>query len=129
MNTSALYVDGTNLFAGQYELFHKKGYLDFCTFINVIQKRLSVSFDAIYFYASYSNPNKFNSKDFIINEGLFYKNVRSCPQLQFIKGYRSPTSGKEKEVDVSLAVDVVDQVMLILCIHWRLLSDLKKNSK
>src|SRR3989338_7281866 len=42
------------------------------------------------------------------NEGLFFKSLRSNKKVIFFKGYRSPTSGKEKEVDVKLAVDIVD---------------------
>lgn len=45
---------------------------------------------------------------FLKNEGLFYRNVKTLKNVIFFKGYRSPTSGKEKEVDVKLAVDIVD---------------------
>jgi uncharacterized LabA/DUF88 family protein len=72
---------------------------------------MGVSFDKIYFYASYSpKPDKPTKKQiaYLRNEGLFYKDVKSTPNLTFFKGYRSKTSGKEKEVDVKLAVDIVD---------------------
>ena len=37
-----------------------------------------------------------------------HKSVRETENVFFFKGYRSKTSGKEKEVDVKLAVDIVD---------------------
>ncbi len=46
------------------------------------------------------------------NEGLFYKSVRKMMNVKFFLGYRSKTSKKEKEVDVKLAVDVVNFA------HW-----------
>lgn len=79
---SFLYIDGTNLFAGQNELFGLNKYLSFNYLIREIKKIFKV--DHIYFYASY-------------------------------KGHRSPTSGKEKGVDVHLAVDIVKDVFLGNC--------------
>lgn len=105
-----LFIDGTNLYAGQYELFGPKRYLDFPKLIQSIQKRLKVKFDKIYFYASYSpKPRRLtkNIKQYLKNEGLFYRSVRNTPKVNFFRGYRSPTSGKEKEVDVKLAVEIV----------------------
>ena len=63
------------------------------------------------FYASYSPQRKVRTsfqKLYLKNEGLFYKLVRKTPRVVFFKGYRSPASGKEKEVDVKLAVDMVN---------------------
>lgn len=105
-----LFIDGTNLYAGQYKLFGPKRYLNFPKFIQSIQKRLKVKFDKIYFYASYSpKPRRLtkNIKQYLKNEGLFYRSVRNTPKVNFFRGYRSPTSGKEKEVDVKLAVEIV----------------------
>lgn len=106
-----LFIDGTNFYAGQYELFGPKRYLDFPKFIQAIQHHLKVKFDEIYFYASYSpKPRRLTKrvKQYLKNEGLFYKSVRNTPKVNFFRGYRSPTSGKEKEVDVKLAVDIVN---------------------
>ncbi|EKE14570.1 MAG: hypothetical protein ACD_12C00417G0001, partial [uncultured bacterium] len=44
---------------------------------------------------------------FLKNEALFYKNVKQTKNAIFFTGYRSKTSGKEKEVDVKLATDLV----------------------
>lgn len=110
-----LFIDGTNLYAGQYELFGPKRYLDFPRFIRSVQKSLKVTFDKIYFYASYSpKTQKFIRKpiSFLKNESFFYKSVRSEPKTSFFLGHRSPTSGKEKEVDVKLVVDIVNKAHL-----------------
>lgn len=106
-----LFVDGSNLYGSQYELFGPEKFLDFSRFIKITEKLLKTTFDKIHFYASYSpkqnKPTK-KQKLYLKNEGLFYKSVRQTPKVEFFKGYRSPTSGKEKEVDVKLAVDMVD---------------------
>ncbi|MBP8591208.1 NYN domain-containing protein [Candidatus Shapirobacteria bacterium] len=106
-----LFVDGTNLYAGQYQLFGPKKYLNFKCLIAFLERSIKTSFSHIYFYASYSpktsNPTK-KEKAYLKNEALFYRNVKSVKNLTFFKGYRSKTSGKEKEVDVKLAVDIAD---------------------
>lgn len=105
-----LFIDGTNLYAAQYELFGPKRYLDFGNLIFELEKNLKIKFSKIYFYASYSpksqKPTK-KEKEYLKNEALFYRSVRKTPKVIFFKGYRSKTSGKEKEVDVKLAVDIV----------------------
>jgi len=110
-----LFVDGSNLYAGQYDLFGPKKYLDFSKFIKNVEKNLKIEFDKIYFYASYSPRPKVISakvKAYLANEFYFYKSVKSIKDLIFFKGYRSPTSGKEKEVDVKIAVDIVNMAHL-----------------
>ena len=106
-----LFVDGSNLYAGQYELFGPKKYLSFSEFVKQAEEKLKIVFTQIYFYASYSptpkKPTK-KQKEYLKNEALFYKNVKRTKNVVFFKGYRSKTSGKEKEVDVKLAVDIVD---------------------
>jgi len=106
-----LFIDGSNLYTGQYDLLGSKKYLNFNKFINKIQKELKTTFNKIYFYASYSpQPKRLNKKqkEYLKNEALFYKNVKNTAKVNFFNGYRSKTSGKEKEVDVKLAVDIVD---------------------
>lgn len=110
-----LFIDGTNLYAGQYELFGPKKYLYFPSFIKEIETKLKIEFDQIYFYASYSpKPQRFIRKSipFLKNESFFYKSVRLEPKTSFFLGHRSPTSGKEKEVDVKLVVDIVHKAHL-----------------
>ncbi|TSA26134.1 MAG: NYN domain-containing protein [Ignavibacteriales bacterium] len=111
MDKAVLFIDGTNLYASQYELFGPSEYLYFPYFLKQIESKLHVSFDHIYFYASYSHRPKHpinKEKLYLKNEYYFYRSVKSLPGLSFFKGYRSPTSGKEKEVDVKLSVDIVD---------------------
>jgi len=107
-----LFIDGTNLYAAQYELFGPEKYLYFPLFIKAIENKIKVKFYKIYFYASYSpQPKKPTKKDklYLKNEALFYRSVKSTKNLTFFTGYRSKTSGKEKEVDVKLAVDIVEK--------------------
>jgi hypothetical protein len=110
-----LFIDGTNLYAAQYQLFGPKMYLDFPSFIKEIEDKIKIKFDKIYFYASYTPKSKKitkKQKRYIINEFKFYQSVKKTPKLKFFKGYRSKTSGKEKEVDVKLATDIVGYGLL-----------------
>jgi len=107
---NCLFIDGTNLYASQYELFGPQKYLIFSKFIKEVEKKIKVKFNKIYFYASYSPKKKKTTKRerlYITNEFQFYKGVKKFKRVKFFKGYRSKTSGKEKEVDVKLSVDLV----------------------
>jgi len=110
-----LFVDGTNLYAGQFQLFGHDRYLDFSLLIKEIQNQLGIIFDKIYFYASYSprskNPTR-REKLFLKNEALFYKSVKRTKNVTFFTGYRSKASGKEKEVDVKLTADLISYAFL-----------------
>ena len=110
-----LFVDGSNLYAAQYELFGPKKYLNFSILIKELQEKIKVKFDKIYFYASYSPKSKKPTKKqklYLKNEALFYRSVRKTKNTIFFKGYRSKTSGKEKGVDVKLAADLVSFAFL-----------------
>lgn len=110
-----LFIDGSNLYSSQFELFGPYNYLSFPKFISLIEKNLKIKFDQIYFYGSYT-PRKdkptFKERQFIINEFRFYQSVKLVKNLIFFKGYRSKTSRKEKEVDVKLSVDLVGYGLL-----------------
>lgn len=110
-----LFVDGTNLYASQYSLFGPKAFLDFTLLIEALEERLQCTFDRIYFYASYSplpmNPTQ-KEKLYLKNEAFFYRSVKNTRNVEFFKGYRSPTSGKEKEVDVKLTTDLISFAFL-----------------
>jgi len=111
-----LYIDGTNFFAGQNELFGPKKYLSFRHFIVELNKIINI--DKIHFYASYL-PTKgrlaSKHKHLALVESLFYRDVKSTPNLEFYKGHRSPASGREKGVDVHLAVDLVKHALENRC--------------
>lgn len=103
-----LYIDGTNLFAGQYDLFGPRETLDFLSLIKEIKKLFPIK--KIYFYASYIGKVNLKDKklrDLVEAESRFFNQVKEIKGLYFYKGHRSPTSGKEKGVDVHLAVDIV----------------------
>jgi len=110
LNKTYLFIDGTNLYASQFKIFGPNNFLDFQKTIEILEKKIGDKFNQIYFYASYSpilkKPNK-KAKLYLKNEANFYKNVKETKNLIFFKGYRSKTSGKEKEVDVKLSVDIV----------------------
>ena len=106
-----LFVDGSNLYAGQYDLFGPKQYLFFPDFMKAVEDSFDFTFDTIYYYTSFTRRQKTMTRKlikFTIAEAAFHKSVSKTPRLVFFKGYRSKTSGKEKEVDVKLAVDIVD---------------------
>ena len=120
-----LFIDGSNLYAGQYQLFGPDNYLLFSKFISEIEKMLKVTFKKIFFYASYSpRPKNLTKKvrKYLRNESLFYRSVQQTPKTIFNKGYRSKTSGKEKEVDVKLSVDLVGMGLLGKYDHAYLIS-------
>lgn len=102
-----LYIDGTNLFAGLYDLFGAK-ILPFSEVLKEISKL--VRFDEVYFYASYIGKVNLKNKklrSLVEAESEFFDQVKNTDGLYFYKGHRSPASGKEKGVDVHLAVDIV----------------------
>lgn len=101
-----LYVDGTNLFAGQLDLFGLSSLLPFKVLLKEINKLIKI--DEICFYSSYmSRKDHRKLSKFFTAEALFYHDVRKTKGVYFYQGHRSPTSGKEKGVDVHLAVDIV----------------------
>ena len=105
-----LFIDGSNLYGSQFKIFGPNNFLDFQKLTKKLEEKLKDKFDQIYFYASYSpTPKKLDNKSklYLKNEFNFYKNVKETPKVIFFKGYRSKTSGKEKEVDVKLSVDIV----------------------
>jgi len=113
-----LYIDGTNLFAGQNELFGPNKHLSFSFLIQEIKKLAPL--DDIFFYASYMNQKNRtrlteDRKKLIAAEALFYREVRNSKDVTFYRGHRSPTSGKEKGVDVHLSVDIVKDIFLGNC--------------
>jgi len=105
-----LFVDGSNLYAGQYDLLGPKKYLNFGKFVEFVERKIKIKFDEIFFYGSYSpKPKRMtkNVENYLKNEAFFYKSARNIAKLNFYKGHRSLTSGKEKGVDVALASDLV----------------------
>jgi len=108
-----LYIDGTNLLAGLVDIFGYKNIPSFDSTLKEINKFYKV--DWTYFYASYTPSENIRSEKIKKQIGLeieFFKEVRLQKNLTFYQGYRSPTSKKEKGVDVHLAVDIVKDAFL-----------------
>lgn len=110
-----MFIDGTNLFMGLHDLFGVKNIPKFKEILKDISKVHKV--DKIFFYASYMLPrNKsVTEKELLETEALFYKEVKETSGLYFYKGHRSLTSGKEKGVDVHLAIDLIHNAFLKKC--------------
>lgn len=111
MSRTVLFVDGSNIYAGQYQLVGPNKFLYFPIFLKYLEKKMRLMFSHIYYYASYSPQPRFLTnkiKAYLKNEAFFYKAMKEVKNSTFFKGYRSPSSGKEKEVDVKMAVDIVD---------------------
>lgn len=102
-----LYIDGSNLYGGMAELLPPGSYLDFASFLSVIQK--DFAYDEVRFYGTYmrNDANQTVLKQLKIKTQIeFFNNVRMCDKVIFIEGHFSRASGKEKGVDVKLAVDL-----------------------
>ncbi|MDP3917955.1 MAG: NYN domain-containing protein [Candidatus Woesebacteria bacterium] len=121
-NKIYLYIDGTNLLAGLVEMFGFGKVPSFASILKIIKKYYK--YNQIYFYASYTSLKGITKlpkekqekvKKQIGLEIKYFKKVRNIKNLVFYQGYRSPTSKKEKGVDVHLAVDMVKDAFLKNC--------------
>lgn len=121
-NKTFLYIDGTNLLAGLIDIFGFSKVPSFASILKVIKKYYK--YDQIFFYASYTSSKGIAKlpvekqkrvKKQIGLEIKYFKKVRDTKNLVFYQGYRSPTSKKEKGVDVHLAVDMVKDAFLNNC--------------
>ncbi len=110
-----LFIDGTNLFMGLYDLFGANNIPKFKDILKLINK--SQKINKVYFYASYMIPrsDSLREKELLSAEADFYRQVKEKRGVYFYKGHRSPTSKKEKGVDVHLAVDIVRKSFLKRC--------------
>lgn len=108
-----LYIDGTNLFIGLVQMVNANKQPDFSSLLRSIVKLYGI--DKIFFYASYmvpANYQKQGRKKLVGIEAKFYGQVKKFNNLVFYKGHRSPSSGKEKGVDVHLAADLIKDAFL-----------------
>jgi len=80
-----LFIDGSNLYAGQYELFGPHRYLSFLDFISQVEKKLKIKFAKIYFYASYSpKPKRLTRKaEQYLKMRLYFINLYARRKIQF----------------------------------------------
>lgn len=121
-NKTYLYIDGTNLLAGLVDLFGFEKVPTFSSILKIINKYYK--YNQIFFYASYTSSKGMTKlpiekqkkvRKQIGLEIKYFKKVRNTKNLVFYQGYRSPTSKKEKGVDVHLAVDMVKNAFLKNC--------------
>lgn len=121
-NKTYLYIDGTNLLAGLIDIFGFGKVPSFASILKIVKKYYK--YNQIFFYASYTSPKGITKlsiekqkkvKKQIGLEIKYFKKVRNTKKLTFYQGYRSPTSKKEKGVDVHLAVDMVKDAFLNNC--------------
>lgn len=101
-----LFVDGSNLFGGLTELLADGSYLNFQPFIKQVQA--DFAYDEILFYATYmkvdTSKNQVHKRQ-VMAQKAFFDSAKATPKVKFVKGHFSG-SGKEKGVDVKLAVDM-----------------------
>lgn len=102
-----LFIDGSNLYGGMTALLPVGSYFDFAAFAVVIQRILPVQ--EIQFYGTYMRDNLEKPVDqrlLIHAQKAFFDSAKTTPGVVFHEGHFSG-SGKEKGVDVRLAVDMV----------------------
>lgn len=107
-----LYIDGSNLYGGMSELLRAGEYFDGAELIGLLRSWIEV--ESIIFYATYLGyPVRANSpRDKRARaQFLFYNQIRQAAGVRFVKGYLSG-AGKEKGIDVKLAVDIVKGALL-----------------
>ena len=103
-----LYIDGSNLYGGFTDLLKPGEYFNFKDILKLIEKEITL--DSILFYGTYMKVDDHQS---IANQLTakaqieFFNQVKQIKKVHFYQGHFSATSGKEKGVDVRLAVDLV----------------------
>lgn len=103
-----LYVDASNLFGALSDLLPNGSYIDFKDILKCIEEDFHVH--KVKAYGAYlpdepaAPPSR---KRFIGAHNKFFKSMAAIPKVEFYKGYFSGTSGKEKGIDVKLAVDLL----------------------
>ncbi|HUD20792.1 MAG TPA: NYN domain-containing protein, partial [Candidatus Saccharimonadales bacterium] len=103
----ALFIDGSNLFGGLYELIGAKKTIVFSEFIELIRPNLPV--DDVFFYGTYMRSDDTKSEKERLkanNQKALFDSVKQCEGINLYWGHLSRTSGKEKGVDVHMAIDI-----------------------
>jgi len=106
--TTYLYIDASNLYGAISELLPTGNYVDFKEILACMEEDFFVT--KIRAYGAYlsdepsSTPTR---RRFIGAQNKFFQTISRIPKATFYKGYFSPTSNKEKGIDVKLAVDML----------------------
>ena len=102
-----LFIDGSNLYGGFTDLLKPGEYFNFNDLLKLIEKEMSI--EKVYFYGTYmKEDNQKTTADQLIAKAQieFFNQVKEIKKVNFHEGHFSGTSGKEKGVDVRLAVDL-----------------------
>ena len=103
---TVLFIDGSNLFGGISELLKPNQYIDFPSLLSVIEADLPV--DEVRIYGTYMRIDPLKPTNYRLRVGAqkaFFDSAKNCSKVRFFKGHFSG-AGKEKGVDVQLAVDM-----------------------
>lgn len=102
-----LFVDGSNLYGGMTDLLKPGEYFDFSELLKIIEE--DMVFSKVMFYATYMRDDLHKSKASQRRakaQKSFLDSAKNNPKVIFYEGHFSG-GGKEKGVDVRLAVDMV----------------------
>lgn len=103
-----LFVDGSNLYGGFTDLLKPGEYFSFKDLLKLIEKETPI--ETIIFCGTYMKEDgqKTTADQLIAKAQIdFFNQVKEIKKVSFYEGHFSGTSGKEKGVDVRLAVDLV----------------------
>jgi len=103
-----LFIDGSNLYGGFTDLLQPGEYLNFDDILRIIEAQMPVS--AVRFYRTYMKEDELKTTADRLKAKAqidFFNSVKLNEKVVFFEGHFSATSGKEKGVDVRLAVDMV----------------------
>src|SRR3990167_5836846 len=103
-----LFIDGSNLYGGFTDLLKPGEYFNFKDLLKLIEKEIPI--ETVIFCGTYMRENgqKTTADQLIAKAQIeFFNQVKEIKKVDFFEGHFSGTSGKEKGVDVRLAVDLV----------------------
>lgn len=101
------FVDGSNLFGGIADMLKLGEYFEFSEFLAAIETEVKI--DHINFYGTYMRirPDDTPERRLLVRaQKAFFDSVRINKNIFFYQGHFSPSSGKEKGVDIHLGIDM-----------------------
>jgi len=102
-----LFIDGSNLYGGFTDILQPGEYLKFKDLMNLIEKEMPIS--KVNFYGTYMKEDEQKTTADRLKAKAqveFFNSVKENHKVEFSEGHFSATSGREKGVDVRLAVDL-----------------------
>lgn len=105
---TCLYIDASNLYGAISDLLPVGSYIDFKEILACIEEDFYIHQIKVYgSYLSDEPSSPPNRRRFIGAQNKFFQSMANTPKVTFFKGYFSSTSGKEKGIDVKMAVDIL----------------------